>query len=103
MKAFIPTGDTVNIDVSAASQAVLIGPNPAAGAVVVRIMNNGSATVWINLGPSTVTATTAAGIPIPAGGIEVMTVPHNSTNLIYASVIAAGATGRIYFTPGSGI
>ena len=103
MISFIPNGNTVNIDVSAASQAVLIGNLPAASGDTIRIQNNGTATVWVNFGPSTVTASLTTSMPVPAGAIEVMTLPHNSTNIVYAAVIAAGATGKIYFTPGSGI
>jgi hypothetical protein len=64
-------------------------------------MNNGTATAWFNFGTdSTVAATTAAGIPVGPGVTEVYTVPKNP---LWVAAIAAGSTGKIYFTPGSGI
>ena len=99
MFAFRPyAAATVNIDVSASSQRVLIGSAPDA----VRIHNGGTATGWVNFGDGTVTAATATGIPIPAGAIEVVSVPSGGAPL-YVAAIAAGSTGKIYFTPGSGI
>lgn len=94
---FRPTGGaTVNIDVGAASANILL----TAG-VAQRIQNNGTATAWINFGPdNTVTATIAAGMPIGPGAIEIITPPVGAT---YVAAIAAAATGKIHFTPGSGI
>lgn len=90
---------TVNIDVAGTTAAVLICRE---GVRQIRVMNNGTATVWINFGKSTVTATTAAGMPVGPGVTEVLTVKQSDAP-IYAAAIAAGATGKIYFTPGSGI
>lgn len=100
MKPFSPSpASTVNIDVSASSQRVAV---PACIGGTVRIMNNGTATVFIAFGDGTVTATTTAGIPIGPGVIEVMTVPLVSGPLNIAA-IASGSTGRIYFSAGEGI
>jgi hypothetical protein len=98
-KAFEPGGATVNIDVSSSSQSVAFGTDPVDQ---VRVMNNGTATAWIKFGNSsgTVTATTAAGIPIGPGAAEVFTTPANADTV---AVIAAGSTGKIYFTPGAGL
>lgn len=93
-------GTTVNIDVSATSQALALGPQ--AGSTQVRVMNNGTATVWIRFGDSAVAATTAAGIPIGPGVTEVFTVA-SFAGAPYVAAIAAGSTGKIYFTPGTGI
>lgn len=90
---------TVNIDVSAVSQAVALGA--VLGETQIRVMNNGSATVWINFGVSTVTATLAAGIPIGPGVTEVLTIRTGAAP--YVAAIAAAASGKIYFTPGSGV
>jgi hypothetical protein len=90
-------GATVNIDVSSSSQSVSFGAAPIDQ---VRVMNNGTATVWIAFGSGSATATTTAGIPIGPGAAEVFTTPSNAD---YAAAIAAGSTGKIYFTPGSGI
>ena len=99
-KAFAPSpGRTVNVDVSSSSQAVPLG---LAGPGQIRVMNDGSATVWLNWGLSGVTATTAAGMPIGPGVHEVITI-RNFGAATYMAAIAAGSTGKIYFTPGEGI
>lgn len=90
---------TVNIDVAATTANVLVASGN--GYRQVRIMNNGSATAWIAHGGSTIEAAAATGIPIGPGVTEVLTFPVTSGTL-YLAAIAAGATGRIYFTPGSG-
>lgn len=90
---------TVNIDVSASSQAVSLA-TASNGYRQVRVLNDGTATAWIAFGANTVTTTVAAGIPIRAGAERVFTIPNSVT---HAAAIAAAATGKIYFTPGSGI
>jgi hypothetical protein len=99
MKPFLPGGATVNIDVSSSTGAVQIaaGDNSI---FQVRVMNNGTATAWIAFGTATLSATTTAGIPIGPGVTEVFSV---SANPVWVAAIAAGSTGKIYFTPGSGI
>lgn len=87
---------TANVDVSSSSQRVQFASGT--GAKQVRMMNNGSATVWVELGDVTVTAVATTGFPVGPGVTEVLT-----TNETYAAVIAAGSTGKIYFTPGTGI
>lgn len=96
-QAFRPTGDaTVNIDVGAASANVALTDAPQQ-----RVMNNGTATAWIKFGAdNTVAATIAAGMPVGPGTALVVTVP---TGAAYVAAIAAGATGKIHFTPGAGI
>lgn len=97
MLPFQPAGATVNIDVSSSSQRVLLGSPDS-----VRIMNNGSATVWLNFGDVTVTATTSAGFPVGPGVTEVVRFQRLG-GAAYVAAIAAGATGIVYFTPGNGI
>lgn len=87
---------TVNVDVSSSSQAIQF--SSSSGAKQLRMMNNGTATVWVELGSSSVTAAATTGFPVGPGVHEVVT-----TNETYAAVIAAGSTGKIYFTPGTGI
>lgn len=103
MKAFSPRdGATVNIDVGASSAAVKVCDDRGLGGV--RVMNNGSATVWIAFGKSTVTASLETGVPVGPGAIEVLRSPEKTDGQpLYAAAIAAGATGKIYFTPGDGI
>lgn len=97
--AFYPAdASTVSIDVSASTQVIQVSART--GPVQVRICNAGSATAWIRAGGSGVVATTS-GIPILAGDIEVMS--FQGTGALYIAAIAAGATGKIYFTEGGGI
>lgn len=98
--AFNPAENrTVNIDVSASSQSVSL----KSAADAVRVMNNGTATAWVEFGPSTVTATLANSIPVGPGVTEVLGASNAANGELWAAVIAAGATGKIYFTPGNGI
>lgn len=100
MQPFRPNaGATVNIDVSSSSQSVALTNAPDS----IRIMNNGTATVWVNFGPSGVTAAVATGMPVGPGVTEVIRWRTSDGSALYAAAIAAGATGKIYFTPGSGI
>ena len=62
-KPFRPfAGNTVNLSVSASSQRVEIDNCDS-----IRIMNNGTATVWVDFGDGTVTAALASGIPVGPG------------------------------------
>lgn len=98
---FIPAlGQTVSISVSASSQSVAVSVPPNGGGQV-RVANDGTATVWINFGKTGVTASTTTSYPLPAGAVEVVTVPVVG-GPVYAAVIAAGSTGSVYFTPGDG-
>lgn len=90
---------TVNIDVSAASQSVALGVG-GSGYRQIEIMNNGTATVWIAFGSSAITTALTTGKPIGPAVDMVVTIPAGVTHV---AAIAAGATGKIYFSPGSGI
>jgi len=98
---FSASTQTVNVDVSNASQRVLV--SKGRGPQQIRWKNDGSATVWIRFGDSTVTADTATAMPVGSGDCEVQTVlaPYNGD--VYVAAIAAASTGKIYFTPGAGI
>jgi len=101
-RSFSPAQNkTVSIDVSATSQRVLVGNCNAP--MTVRIMNNGTATVWINWGDVTVTAATANSLPVGPGVHEVLTLSPDQGGLLYIAAIAAGVSGRIFFTEGYGI
>lgn len=91
-------GATSNIVVGAASARVKLVESSSPQQV--RICNDGTATVWLAFGDSTVTAAAASGIPVTAGAIEVVTIPGAATHV---AAIAAGATGTIYFTVGAGL
>lgn len=100
--AFVPRQDaTVNLDSGAASVRVLVSAAQQPQ-VTVRIINDGSATVWIKSGDVTVTADVTNDIPVRAGASEIMTFKA-PTGGLYIAAIAAGATGKIYFTPGAGM
>jgi hypothetical protein len=99
---FAPTrDDTANINVGSSTASVKIGD--ISDPIQVRVMNNGTATVWIKFGDSTVTADTTNDIPIAPGYTGGFTVNPVAGGQLWAAAIAAGATGRIYFTPGVGI
>ena len=103
-KPFQPGGATVEIDVSNTTQAVQVGASK--GHLQVRIMNNGTATVWLRHGASTVTVTATTGqantgFPVGPGVTEVLSFPSND-GALYLAAIAAASTGKVYFTPGSG-
>lgn len=100
MRPFIP-GATVNIDVSGSSQSVALA-GAKGDTTQVRIHNDGTATVWLEFGVSGVTAATTTGMGIPSGAVEVVTIP-NAGGAPYVAAIAAGATGKVYFTTGVGI
>lgn len=102
IRSFAPAQEkTLSIDVSATSQRVLIGNTNAPTAI--RVVNNGTATVWLNWGDVTVDATVANSLPIGPGVHEVLTLNPHESGLLYIAAIAAGTTGRVYFTQGSGI
>lgn len=97
---FIPVAaSTASITVGAASASVAV---PVGAPRQVRVMNNGTATVWVSFGVSGVTAAAATGMPVGPGVTEVVTVPDLGAPT-FAAAIAAGATGIIYFTPGAGV
>ena len=101
VRAFSPRGKTANINVSNASQRVLLTNRN--GATAVRVMNDGTATVWLNWGDATVTSTTTSGLPVGPGVHEVLTLGPAENGDLYVAAIAAGATGKVYFTVGEGI
>lgn len=98
-RPFSPGSKTVSINVGAASANVLV--TNADGGEQIRVMNNGSATVWIAFGTdNTVAATLAGSMPVGSGSWEVFS---RGGGPVWAAAIAAGATGNVYFTPGEGL
>ena len=96
----LPAG-TVNIDVSSSSGRVAI----TGTAENIRIFNDGTATAWVTFGNASVTAAVATGMPVGPGVCEVVGLALSNVNrdTLNVAAIAAGATGKIYFTPGAGI
>lgn len=96
---FSPSSSTVNINVAAASANVLV--TNADGEEQIRVMNNGTATVWVAFGTdNTIVATVAGSMPVGPGTCQVLT---RGRGPVWAAAIAAGATGKVYFTPGEGL
>lgn len=87
------------ITVSASSQRTVLDTRGTKNQI--RVANLGTDTVWIEFGDSAVTASMTTGIPIPAGRVEILS--SNPTADLYVAVIAAGATGDIWFNIGEGI
>lgn len=97
--AFKPEGTNVKVTVSsAASSGTKLTDNPD----TVRIANIGTAVVWVKFGASSTVAATTSDYPVPASFTETIRLPVQS-GPVFLSVIAAGSTGDIYFTPGSGL
>lgn len=88
---------TITVSSSASSPRKLTD-NPDS----VRIVNLGTAAVWFNFGGPSVTVSTTTGQAIGPGVHEVQR-PDYTSGPLYVSVIAAGSTGDIQFTPGSGL
>ena len=90
-------GATVNVDVAAATANVQVMPTGTSGLYQVCLMNAGTATAWVRFGDNTVTATLAGGFPIGPNQIGLISVTGT-----HMAAIAAGATGKVYATPGAG-
>lgn len=98
VNAFQANGATVNLAVTTSTGSVALTGVGNGGNV--RVYNAGSATIFINFGTSTVTATTAAGIPIPSGAIEIYSV---GASITHVAAITASSTATAYFTTGQGV
>jgi hypothetical protein len=110
--AFNPQGNTVVVAAAAAApagvQAPVNGKFDAQTTGQVRIVNAGTNTVHLGVGPSATEATAnavaatagspAAGIPLVPGAVEILRFPLGS----YFSGLAASAT-TLYITPGEGL
>lgn len=99
-KPFQPAADTVNLAVTSSTGRVAFLSSARTGGQV-RLHNAGPALVFVNFGTSSVTATTAAGFPLPVGAIEVFTVGIDATN-VAALTASAGLTATLYATAGNG-
>lgn len=95
---------TVLIDVAVTTANVALTLTDSTGGhnVNIRVFNDGSATAWIAFGGASVTAA-LTDIPIGAGMAEVFTLPESEAANLRVAAIAAGSTGKIYFTAGYGI
>lgn len=100
MNAFEPmSASTVSVTVAATTGNVLV--QNFSGCNQVRVMNDGTATVWVEFGGSGVTAVLATSVPIGAGKDAIFSIP-SAASTVYMAAIAAAATGKVYATPGVG-
>lgn len=65
----------------------------------IRLLNAGSATVFVEIGVSTVTAAVATGMPILPNTSEVF----DGTLGSHVAAITAAGTATLYATPGDGV
>jgi hypothetical protein len=96
VRPFQVKGATVNVAVTAASQALAI-TRPGVGTQSVRIANIGTQTIFIVFGISTATATVAAGMPMLANTAETFTIENEVTTV---AVIAGNTGSTMYVTTG---
>ncbi len=68
------------------------------GAPNARLYNSGSVPVFVNCGDVTVVATTATGMPVAPGSVEII----GCQNTHIAGITASG-TATVYATPGPGL
>lgn len=93
-----PSG-TVNISATTSNGTATLNAT-VANNISVRIHNGGPSTVFVEFGGlSTVAATTATGMPVPVGAIEVI----NIDQCAYAAAITSSGTASVYFTKGYGL
>lgn len=95
---FQNNGSTVNLSAGTTTGNVALTGVGNGGTV--RVLNTGTVTVFINFGTSSaVTATLAAGIPIPPNTPEAFAVGPTITHM---AAITASSTASIYATTGQG-
>lgn len=97
INTFLPAGNTVIVAATTVSSSVTIPFGVAVNAISVRVYNDGPNMAFISIGKGTATASTA-GIPIPAGAVEVLGKVASDT---FSAVTLLGSA-NVYFTPGGG-
>ena len=100
MEVFTPVGNTVNLAVTTTTGRVALTATTGLTGVSVRVYNAGAATAFLTFGTSTVEATTAAGMPVPSGSIEVFAFP--AATVTDVAGITSSGTATVYFTSGRG-
>lgn len=103
MRSFFPCGDTVSLGADTASDSVAFAAS-LDGEFQVRAYNAGTDAVFVMYAPAGDTITTAKGVPLPGGAVEVLTVSNpDRSKATRAYAITASGTATVYFTPGHGI
>jgi len=92
-----PAG-SARINVSSSSQSVQVANRDRR---IVRVHNDGTATVWLAFGNSAVTAAVATGLPVGPGVSILLDVGSGDGTALYMAAIAAASTGYVYATPGA--
>lgn len=100
LRAFRPLGNnkTVNLAVTAAAQFLSIPDS--LGTRSVRLVNSGTATIFIEFVQASQTAALTTSLPMLPNTVEVFTLPTDVTRL---SVIGTGTTNTLYVTYGEGL
>lgn len=97
--AFTPAlggGTTQTLSGTSTSSRVALSPTPVPN---IHVYNAGSATVYLQAGPSTVTAAPSTGFPVPSGGVHIFGISRQS---YIAGACSAGGSATVYITPGEG-
>ena len=97
LEVFNPTGTTVNIAVTAASQNLTLPVQNKGGQNNYRLVNAGSQTVFFKKGADGASLTTS--IPVLAGSVECFEMEPGVTTI---AVIAAAVGSTLYVTAGKG-
>lgn len=95
-RAWKPLAATQNVAVTNTNQNITL--NFTAGTRCVRVVNVGTETVFINFNAA---ATTASGLPVPAGQTELFTVQNDITTI--GVIAATGGANTLYSTVGEGL
>jgi hypothetical protein len=94
--AFVASGNTVSLAVTGTTGRVAV-PTDAYNTSI-RLYNSGTVAVFIACGDVTVVATTAAGLPVAPGTVEILGCGKG-----YIAGISGGTATTLYLTPGAGI
>jgi len=93
---FIASGATVSLAVTGTTARVAVPSDTYNTAI--RLYNAGTVAIFVNCGDVTVVSTTAAGMPVAPGSVEVLGCGKG-----YIAGIVASGTATLYLTPGAGI
>jgi hypothetical protein len=94
--AFQAGGATVSLAVTGTTARAQVRTGPTSPNI--RIYNSGTVAVFLVCGDVTAVATSAAGMPVAPGTVEIM-----GCNQQYVAGISAGTAATVYLTPGTGL
>lgn len=98
IRPFRPIAATANAAVTAGSTAITIVGAPV-GTAAVRLLNNGSAVVFITIqDTSTVAATTTTSVPMLPNSVETFEITNDNQ---FVSVISTTTGNTLYVTLGT--